>query len=120
MPSLGERRAEVLRALISQYVRSGEPVGSKTIVDKFGLGVSSATVRNELAALEDAGLIQQPHTSAGRIPTDAGYRYFVDRWGGGVRLPEREAKRVRQHELGPEVAHPVRCDPRRPVERESG
>jgi heat-inducible transcriptional repressor len=86
----------VLRALISQYVRSGEPVGSKTLVDKFGLGVSSATVRNELSALEEAGLIQQPHTSAGRVPTDAGYRYFVDRWGGGVRLPERESRQVRQ------------------------
>ena len=96
MPSLGERRAEVLRALISQYVRSGEPVGSKTIVDKFGLGVSSATVRNEMSALEEEGLIKQPHTSAGRIPTDAGYRYFVDRWGGGVRLPEKDARQVKR------------------------
>ena len=96
IPSLNDRRAQVLRALIAHYVRSGEPVGSKTIVDKFDLGVSSATVRNELSALEDAGFIHQPHTSAGRVPTDAGYRYFVDRWGGGVRLSERESRQVRQ------------------------
>ena len=96
LPSLGDRRAEVLRALISHYVRSGEPVGSKTLVDKFGLGVSSATVRNELSALEEAGLIQQPHTSAGRIPTDAGYRYFVDKWGGDRKLPEKDSRAVRQ------------------------
>ena len=93
-PPLGDRRAKVLRALVSHYVRSGEPVGSKTLVERFNLGVSPATVRNELAALEDAGLIYQPHTSAGRIPTDAGYRYFVDRWSGDVRLPEREARQI--------------------------
>jgi heat-inducible transcriptional repressor len=93
---LADRRAQILRALVSHYVRSGEPVGSKTLVEKFSLGVSAATVRNELAALEEAGLIQQPHTSAGRIPTDAGYRVFVDRWGERVRLPERDARQVRR------------------------
>ena len=93
--NLGERRARILQALVSHYVRSGEPVGSKTLVDRFNLGVSPATVRNELAALEDEGLIYQPHTSAGRIPTDAGYRYFVDQWSGDAKLPQRDAMAVK-------------------------
>lgn len=93
--NLGDRRARILQALVSHYVRSGEPVGSKTLVERFNLGVSPATVRNELAALEEEGLIYQPHTSAGRIPTDAGYRYFVDQWSGNAKLPEREASAVR-------------------------
>ena len=94
--SLDERKAKVLRALVSQYVRSGEPVGSKTLVERFRLGVSPATVRNEMAALEDAGFIYQPHTSAGRIPTDTGYRYFVDAWARDVKLPEDERRHVRE------------------------
>ncbi|MDQ4144201.1 MAG: heat-inducible transcriptional repressor HrcA [Actinomycetota bacterium] len=93
---LDERKGAILRALISHYVRSGEPVGSKTLVEKFRLGVSPATVRNEMAALEEAGFIHQPHTSAGRIPTDAGYRYFVDSWVRDAKLPERERVRVRE------------------------
>ena len=93
---LDERKGAILRALISHYVRSGEPVGSKTLVERFRLGVSPATVRNEMAALEDAGFIHQPHTSAGRIPTDAGYRYFVDSWVRDVKLPERERVRVEE------------------------
>ena len=93
---LDERKGAILRALISHYVRSGEPVGSKTLVDRFKLGVSPATVRNEMAALEDAGFIHQPHTSAGRIPTDAGYRYFVDSWVRDVKLPERERVRIEE------------------------
>ena len=92
--NLDERKGAILRALISHYVRSGEPVGSKTLVEKFKLGVSPATVRNEMAALEEAGFIYQPHTSAGRIPTDAGYRYFVDAWVSDVKLPERDRQRV--------------------------
>lgn len=93
---LDERKGSILRALISLYVRSGEPVGSKTLVEKYKLGVSPATVRNEMAALEDAGFIYQPHTSAGRIPTDAGYRYFVDSWVRDAKLPERERQRVEE------------------------
>ena len=73
-----ERRFAVLRAIVADFVRTHEPVGSKMIVDRHNLGVSSATVRNDMAALEDEGLIVQPHTSAGRIPTDKGYRLFVD------------------------------------------
>ena len=92
---LGERRASILSAIVSHYVRAGEPVGSKTIVEAYRLNVSPATVRNEMGALEEAGYIFQPHTSAGRIPTDAGYRYFVDSTASAAKLPAQEARRVR-------------------------
>lgn len=74
-----DRRLEVLRAIVQDYVSTSEPVGSKALLERHQLGVSAATVRNDMAALEEAGLIVAPHTSAGRIPTDAGYRLFVDR-----------------------------------------
>src|SRR5207342_3960907 len=74
-----ERRLAVLRAIVEDYVSTREPVGSKALVERHGLGVSPATVRNDMAALEEEGLIAQPHTSAGRIPTYKGYRFFVDR-----------------------------------------
>ncbi|MDJ0358394.1 heat-inducible transcriptional repressor HrcA [Paenarthrobacter sp. PH39-S1] len=72
------RKLEVLRAIVEDYVHSREPVGSKALVDRHHLGVSSATIRNDMAALEEEGLITAPHTSSGRIPTDKGYRLFVD------------------------------------------
>ncbi len=75
---LTDRRQRVLAALIEEYVSHILPVGSRTLVEHYGLGVSPATVRNELSALEEQGYITQPHTSAGRVPTDAGYRSFVD------------------------------------------
>ncbi len=74
-----DRRLAVLRAIVEDYVSTREPVGSKALVERHHLGVSPATVRNDMAALEEEGLIAQPHTSAGRIPTDKGYRFFVDR-----------------------------------------
>jgi heat-inducible transcriptional repressor len=74
-----DRRLAVLRAIVEDYVTTEEPVGSKALVERHGLGVSPATVRNDMAALEDEGYITQPHTSAGRVPTDKGYRLFVDR-----------------------------------------
>jgi heat-inducible transcriptional repressor len=74
-----DRRLAVLRAIVEDYVSTQEPVGSKALVERHRLGVSPATVRNDMAALEEEGLIAQPHTSAGRIPTDKGYRLFVDR-----------------------------------------
>ncbi|MGH3568713.1 MAG: heat-inducible transcriptional repressor HrcA [Pseudonocardia sp.] len=74
-----ERRFAVLRAIVADYVSTHEPVASKMIVERHNLGVSSATVRNDMAVLEEDGLIAQPHTSAGRVPTDKGYRFFVDR-----------------------------------------
>ena len=73
------RKLEVLRAIVEDYVHSREPVGSKALVERHHLGVSSATIRNDMALLEEEGLIAAPHTSAGRIPTDKGYRLFVDR-----------------------------------------
>ena len=73
-----ERKLEVLRAIVEDFISTNEPVGSKTLVDRHNLGVSPATIRNDMAALEEEGLIAQPHTSAGRVPTDAGYRMFVD------------------------------------------
>jgi heat-inducible transcriptional repressor len=76
---LDERKLDVLRAIVEDYVATHEPVGSKALVDRHNLGVSPATVRNDMAALEEEGYITQPHTSAGRIPTDAGYRLFVDK-----------------------------------------
>ena len=75
---LSDRRQRVLAALIEEYVARALPVGSRTLTERYQLGVSPATVRNELSVLEDGGYIAQPHTSAGRIPTDAGYRAFVD------------------------------------------
>jgi heat-inducible transcriptional repressor len=74
-----DRKLAVLRAIVEDYVSTQEPVGSKALVERHGLGVSPATVRNDMAALEDEGFITQPHTSAGRVPTDKGYRLFVDR-----------------------------------------
>ncbi len=74
-----ERKLMVLRAIVQDYVQTSEPVGSKALVDRHHLGVSAATVRNDMAQLEEEGLIHAPHTSAGRVPTDAGYRVFVDR-----------------------------------------
>jgi heat-inducible transcriptional repressor len=75
---VSERGLDVLRAIVQDYVASREPVGSKTIVDRYSFGVSAATIRNDMAALEEDGLIVAPHTSSGRVPTDKGYRMFVD------------------------------------------
>jgi heat-inducible transcriptional repressor len=74
-----DRRLAVLRAIVEDYVATREPVGSKALVERHALGVSPATIRNDMAALEEEGYIAQPHTSAGRVPTDKGYRLFVDR-----------------------------------------
>jgi heat-inducible transcriptional repressor len=74
-----ERKLSVLRAIVQDYVATSEPVGSKALAERHSLGVSPATSRNDMAALEDEGYITQPHTSAGRVPTDTGYRLFVDR-----------------------------------------
>ena len=76
---MSSRRLEILRAIVDEYVTTQEPVGSKSIADRHGLGISPATIRNEMSVLEDEGLITQPHTSAGRVPTDLGYRVFVDK-----------------------------------------
>ncbi|WP_434448771.1 heat-inducible transcriptional repressor HrcA [Lentzea sp. E54] len=90
-----ERRFEVLRAIVADYVSNQEPVGSKALVERHNLGVSSATVRNDMAALEDDGYIAQPHTSAGRVPTDKGYRLFVDKLSEVKPLSQAEKRAIR-------------------------
>jgi heat-inducible transcriptional repressor len=75
---LDERKTEILRAVVQEYIATGQPVGSTHVANSAHLGVSSATVRNEMAVLEQEGYLAQPHTSAGRVPTDKGYRFFVD------------------------------------------
>jgi heat-inducible transcriptional repressor len=88
-----DRKLDVLRAIVEDYVATNEPVGSKALVERHRLGVSPATIRNDMAALEEEGYITQPHTSAGRVPTDKGYRLFVDKLSTVKPLsgPERRA-----------------------------
>jgi heat-inducible transcriptional repressor len=81
---LDRRKASVLRAIVREYVKTGQPVASKTLADHYRLQVSAATIRNDMGILEELGYIIQPHTSAGRIPTDLGYRWFVDNWPGSA------------------------------------
>jgi heat-inducible transcriptional repressor len=93
------RSQAILRAVIEEYVTTAQPVGSQALVDRYGLGVSSATVRNILAELELAGLLGHPHTSAGRVPTDAGYRLYVESMVDAVPLPAVEQLMIR-HQFG--------------------
>ena len=76
---LDKRKAYILATVVYEYIATAEPVGSQSLTQKYNLGISSATVRNEMAELEAGGYLVQPHTSAGRIPSDAGYRTYVDR-----------------------------------------
>ena len=92
--NLDDRKAAVLRAIIEQYVASAQPVGSATVTRSADLGVSAATVRNEMSMLEREGYITQPHTSAGRVPTDRGYRYYVDHLAGVTTLAPTERRRI--------------------------
>ncbi len=89
-----DRKMAVLRAIVEDYVSTQEPVGSKSLVERHQLGVSPATVRNDMAALEEEGLIAQPHTSAGRIPTEKGYRRFVDRLSQVKQLSAAERRAI--------------------------
>jgi len=93
-PRLSERKARILAALVAQYIRTGEPVGSESLTAATGSPVSSATVRNELAALEEMGYLTQPHASAGRVPTDLGYRYYVDTLPARMRLGESDRRAI--------------------------
>lgn len=95
---LTPRRRQILRALIEEHIASAAPVSSEAIVTGHGLNVSSATVRNELAVLEELGLIYQPHTSSGRVPSQYGYRYFVENLMG-ERPPSPEEQRTIQHQF---------------------
>ena len=99
-PELDRRKTSILGTVVYEYIATGEPVGSATLTQKYNLGISSATVRAELASLDEEGYLEQPHTSAGRVPSDRGYRYYVDR----LMLPET---------LTPEERERIRADVRR-------
>ena len=92
---LSPRQIEILRYIIQDYVHGGRAVGSQALIERYPLGVSSATVRNEMVALERMGYIQQLHTSAGRAPTDKGYRFYVERFASGSSLPSSEQIMIR-------------------------
>ena len=92
---IDDRKLQILRAVIQDYISTGEPVGSRTIAKKYNLGVSSATIRNEMADLEDMGFLEQPHTSSGRIPSSRGYRLYVDRMIEFERLSSEEELLIR-------------------------
>lgn len=95
VPRLTARRELILKLVIQEYVRTALPVASEALVQNYALGVSSATVRNDLAALEELGLLSHPHTSAGRVPTDQGYRYFVEHLMEWHPLPAEEQRMIR-------------------------
>lgn len=102
---LALRKEKILSAVVERYVESGEPVGSKALQTEAGLGVSSATIRNELKALDDDGYLTQPHTSAGRVPTKKGYRYYIDNLMPEVPLPERIREHL-EHQIGARAQSP--------------
>ena len=87
MNTLTRRQKKILSLIVHEHIVSADPVGSKNLVNKYGMDLSSATVRNEMSALTDAGLLRQPHTSAGRVPTEEGYRYFVRQLMNETSLP---------------------------------
>jgi heat-inducible transcriptional repressor len=101
MGELTARQQLILGLVIREYISAVQPVGSKTI-ERYGLGVSSATIRNEMAVLEEFGFVTQPHTSAGRVPTEQGYRYFVERLMRESQLPVDEQRLIRHqfHQVG--------------------
>ncbi len=98
--SLDERKLEVLRAIVEDYVATQEPVGSRALVERHHLGVSPATVRNDMAVLEEEGYLRQPHTSAGRVPTDKGYRLFVDKLSRIKPLTPAERRAIERFLMG--------------------
>ena len=109
-PKLTDRQRRILARLVAEYIEQGEPVSSAWLAEHSALGLSSATVRNILARLEEQGLVRQPHTSAGRVPTDSGYRLYVDglleRAASGSRvLPEVEARLRRRGTVGDLLEH---------------
>ncbi|HOQ75824.1 MAG TPA: heat-inducible transcriptional repressor HrcA [Thermoclostridium sp.] len=93
---LNDRKKTILKSIIDVYIQSAQPVGSRTIARKHDLGLGSATIRNEMADLEELGYITQPHTSAGRVPSDKGYRFYVDHLMQAYQLAYDEAMRLRQ------------------------
>lgn len=98
--TLDDRKLEVLRAIVEDYVATQEPVGSRALVERHNLRVSPATVRNDMAVLEEEGYLRQPHTSAGRVPTDKGYRLFVDRLSRIKPLSPAERRAIERFLIG--------------------
>ena len=94
MSEITQRQAKILAAIVKEYSISGQPVGSGELSDQYGFAVSAATIRNEMQALEKAGYIYQPHTSAGRVPTDEGFRFFVNKL-----MKRLELSQIEQHKL---------------------
>src|SRR6187549_1893011 len=92
---LDERKAAILRAVVEEYIETAQPVGSGHVAKAPGVSVSSATVRNDMAVLEQEGYLAQPHTSAGRVPTEKGYRFFVDGLDVPAQLAGADAQQVR-------------------------
>ena len=92
---LNDRQLQILKLIIDDFVSTGEPIGSRTIAKKSPLGVSSATIRNEMADLEDLGFLYQPHTSSGRIPSELGYRFYVDTFISDLKLDSEKKKIIR-------------------------
>lgn len=93
--ALDLRKQQVLEAIVVSHIETAEPVSSRSIARKYNLGVSPATIRNEMADLEEIGLIRQPHTSAGRVPSQKGYRYYVDKLMKKADLTPREERLIR-------------------------
>lgn len=110
VPDLAYRARKILYALVSEYIATGEPVGSRTLSKRYGLNLSAATIRNELTDLEDAGCVSQPHTSAGRVPTELGFRVFIDALAQMRDVSERDRSAVlaRMKQLRPGVDDVVR------------
>lgn len=110
-PELDRRKTSILGTVVYEYIATGEPVGSATLTQKYNLGISPATVRSELASLDEEGYLDQPHTSAGRVPSDRGYRYYVDRLMLPETLTPEERERIRgevrraTHQLDAVVDH---------------
>ncbi len=92
---LGKRKEMILAAIVEQYIKSGEPIGSKFLMESLPISVSSATIRNEMSELHEMGLLEQPHTSAGRIPSQAGYRYYIDNLMNTNELSETERELIK-------------------------
>lgn len=97
IPLLDERKERILAAVVEDFISTAEPVGSRTIARRYGFGISPATIRNEMADLEEMGYLKQPHTSAGRIPSERGYRYYVDHLMEPEEPDEEEKELVRKH-----------------------
>ncbi|HEV8373371.1 MAG TPA: heat-inducible transcriptional repressor HrcA [Actinomycetota bacterium] len=95
--NLDERKARLLRVVVHEFIHTAEPVGSKTLTDRYSLGVSPATIRNELAVLEEQGYLSHPHTSAGRVPTDRGYRFYVDALSGVGELARAQEETIARY-----------------------